>query len=111
MPRPKGATNAEVGGNRDRRDQVGSVEQPDVELVSHVRPGHLAYQFDLEALCCGEAAVGGDYEGGSIGERDEADPEPGLLAAHLNSSAAVITDWATSAILRFSFMAVVRSRA
>ena len=42
---------------------------------------------------------------------DEADPELGVNAAHLRSSAAVITDCATSAILRFSFMAVLRSSA
>ena len=39
--------------------------------------------------------------------RNEADPQLGV--AHLNSSAAMITDWATSAIFLFSFIAVLRS--
>ena len=42
-------------------------------------------------------------------QRNEADAQ--LLAAHLNSSAAVITDCATSAIFLFSFIAVLRSSA
>ena len=58
----------------------------------------------------GKPLVGGDDQGRGVGERDEADPELGVRAAHLKSSAAVITDCATSAILRFSFMAVVRSK-
>ena len=44
-----------------------------------------------------------------VAQRNEADPQ--TLVAHLNSSAAVITDCATSAIFLFSFIAVLRSSA
>ena len=44
-----------------------------------------------------------------VAERNEADAQ--MLVAHLNSSAAVITDCATSAIFLFSFIAVLRSSA
>ncbi len=46
---------------------------------------------------------------GGVRQRNEADAQP--IAAHLNSSAAVITDCATSAIFLFSFIAVLRSSA
>ena len=53
-----------------------------------------------------EALVDRDEQRGRVGERNEADAQ-----FHLNSSAAVITDWATSAIFLFSFIAVLRSSA
>ena len=100
---------AEARGDRDRRDQVRGVEQADVELVAHVRPGHLAHQLDVETFGRGEALVDRDDQRGRVAERDEADAQ--ALVAHLNSSAAVMTDCATSAIFLFSFIAVLRSSA
>ena len=55
-----------------------------------------------------EALVHRDQQRGRVGERNEADAQP---VGHLNSSAAVITDCATSAIFLFSFIAVLRSSA
>ena len=55
-----------------------------------------------------EALVDRDEQRGRVGERDEADAQP---FGHLNSSAAVMTDCATSAIFLFSFIAVLRSSA
>ena len=54
-----------------------------------------------------EALVDRDQQRGRVGERDEPDAQ----LRHLNSSAAVITDCATSAIFLFSFIAVLRSSA
>ena len=59
----------------------------------------------------GEPLVDGDDERGGVRERDEADGQSASLSLHLSSSAAVITACATSAILRFSFIAVLRSSA
>ena len=100
---------AEARGDRHRRDQVRGVEQADVELVAHVRPRHLAHEIDVEAFGRGEALVDRDDQRGRVAKRNEADAQ--ALIAHLNSSAAVITDCAISAIFLFSFMAVLRSRA
>ena len=85
------------------------VEQADVELVAHVRPGDFAHQLDIQAFGCGEALVDCDDQRGRVHERDEADAQP--LVAHLNSSDAVMTDCAISAIFLFSFIAVLRSSA
>ena len=86
---------------------MGGIEQPDVELVAHVRPRDLAHEFDVEAFRRGKALVDRDQQRGGVGERDEPDPQP---VAHLSNSAAVTTDCAISAIFLFSFMAVLRSR-
>ena len=40
----------EARGDRDRRQQMRGVEQADIELVAHIRPRHLPYQLDIEAL-------------------------------------------------------------
>src|SRR5262245_65923867 len=93
----------------DRGEQMGSIEEADIELVAHIRPGDFAHQLKLKAFGSRKALVGCDNEGGRVAERDETDPQSSI--AHLNSSAAVMTDCATSAILRFSFMAVLRSSA
>ena len=66
-------------------------------------------ELDVEAFRGREALVDRDQQCGRVAQRNEPDPQPCL--GHLNSSAAVTTDWATSAILRFSFMAVLRSSA
>ena len=58
----------------------------------------------------GKALVDRDEQRRRVGERDEADAQL-VSCAHLNSSAAVITDCATSAIFLFSFIAVLRSSA
>src|SRR4051812_15572603 len=81
------------------------IEQPDIELVTYVRPRNLADEPDVEAFRGREALVDRDQQCGCVAQRNEPDPQPCL--GHLNSSAAVTTDWATSAILRFSFMAVL----
>jgi len=66
-------------------------------------------ELDVEAFRGGETLVDRDDQRGRIAERDEADAQPVL--AHFNSSAAVTTDCATSAIFFFSFIAVRRSSA
>ena len=104
-------TEAETRRDRDRRDHVRGVEHPDVELVADVCPRHLADQLDVESFSRGESLVDRDDERGRVTERDEADAQALMQVAHLNSSAAVITDCATSAIFLFSFMAVLRSMA
>ena len=91
----------EARRDRDGRDQMCGVEQPDIELVAHVRPRHLAHQLDVEALGRAEPLVDRDQQRGRVRERDESDAQP---VAHLNSSAAVMTDCATSAIFLFSFI-------
>ena len=78
----------EARGDGNGRDHVGGIEQADVELVAHVRPGHLAHQFDVEAFCRGKALVDRDDRGGGVAERNESDAQ--AFVAHLNSSAAVI---------------------
>ena len=65
----------EARRDRDRRDQVRGIEQADIELVAHVRPGDLAHQLDVETLGGGEALVDRDDQRGRVGERNEADPQ------------------------------------
>jgi hypothetical protein len=57
-----------------------------------------------------EAFVDGDQRR-RVGKRDETNPQPPFARDHFNSSVAVTTDWATSAIFLLSFIAVLRSRA
>ena len=102
-------TKTKTRGDGDRRDQMGAVEQPDIELVAYVRPGDFPHQFDVEAFLGREALVDRDQQRGRVGERDEPDAQARI--AHRSSSAAVITDCATSAIFLFSFIAVLRSSA
>ncbi len=96
----------ERGGDGDRRQQMGRVEQADIELVAHVRPGDFAHQIDVEPFGGGEALVDGDDERARIDQWDEADGQPG--AAHLSISAAVMIDCAISTIFFFSRIAVLR---
>ena len=98
---------------------MGGVEYSDVELVAHVRPRHLADEIDVEAFRGGEALVDCDDQRGRVAERNEPDAQAVVsqmlvgetVFAHLNNSAAVITDCATSTIFLFSFIAVLRSMA
>ena len=99
-------TEPEAGSDGDRRQQMGGIEQADIELVAHVRPGDFAHQLDVEALGGGEALVDRDNERARIDQRDETDAQPG--AAHFNISAAVMTDCAISTIFFFSRIAVLR---
>src|SRR5262249_14376264 len=96
----------EVGGDRDRRKQMRSIEQADVELVAHVRPRHFPHQRDVEALGLGKTLVHRDDQGGRVDQRNEADTK-GL--AHFSISDAVMIDWAISLIFFFSRIAVERS--
>src|SRR4051794_14252515 len=91
-----------------RRDQMRGVEQPDIELVAHVRPRDFGHQLDIQTFLRGKALVDRDQQRGRSGKRNESDAQP---LGHLNISAVVMTDCATSAILRFSFIAVLRSSA
>ena len=68
-PRPR----LEAIGNG--RQQVRRIELADIEPVAHIRPGHLAHQFDVEALLGGETLVDGHDQGCRVGQRDEADPQ------------------------------------
>ena len=87
------------------------VEQADVELVAHVRPRHFAHQLDVEAFLGGEALVDRDEQRGRVASGMKPMRNRAPLVAHLNISAAVITDCAISAIFLFSFIAVLRSSA
>ena len=93
----------------DRRQQMRGVEQADIELVADVRPRDLAHQLDRQAFLGGKALVDGDDQRRRVGERDEADAQ--TVLGHFNSSAAVTTDCATSAIFLLSFIAVLRNSA
>src|SRR5262245_532506 len=95
-------TDAETGGDGDGCQQMRGVEQADIELVAHVRPRHLAHELDVEPLRRRKALVDRDDQGRGVGERNEARPQLHVARAHFNSSAAVTTDWATSAIFLFS---------
>jgi hypothetical protein len=91
---------------------MGGVEHADVELVAHVRPRHFADEIDIESFGGGEALVDRHDQRGGVAQRNETDAQAvvrQMIVAHLNSSAAVITDCATSAIFLFSSMAVLRS--
>src|SRR5262245_46414866 len=94
----------------DRRNQMRRIEEPDVELVPHIRPRHFTYEFDIKPFRGCEALVDSNQQRGSVGERDISDPQLGL-GTHFNNSAAVITDWATSAIFLFWLIAVLRRSA
>ena len=74
---------AQARGDRHRRQQMGGIEDADIELVAHVRPGDLAHQLDIEPFGCGEAAVDRHDQGGRVAERDEADAQPLWFAAWL----------------------------
>jgi hypothetical protein len=100
---------AEARCDRDRRQQMRGIEQADIELVAHVRPRHLAHELDIKPLGSGEALIDRNDQRGRVGQRDEPDPQSRLACGHRSSSAAVTTDWATSAIFLFSFIAVLRS--
>jgi len=101
---------AETRRDRHRRKQVRGIEQADIELVAHVRPRHFAHELDIQALGGGVALVDRDDQRRRIGKRDEPDPQSRFACIHRNNSAAVTTDWATSAIFLFSFIAVLRNR-
>ena len=83
------------------------VEQPDVELVAHVRPGDFARQLDVEALDDGEALVDDDKQRRRVHERNKPDPY-GFERGHFRSSAAVMIAAAMSAIFFFSRIAALR---
>src|SRR4029078_9282049 len=101
-------TDSKTRRDRQGRQQMSRIEQTDVELVAHVRPGHFADQFDVEPFGRGETRIAGDQHSWRVHQRNETDPK---LFVHLSSSAAVSTDWAISTIFLFSFMALVRSSA
>jgi hypothetical protein len=102
-------TEAQARCDGDRRDQMRSIEQADIELVADIRPRDFPHQLDVEAFLRREALVHCDKQRRGVRERDESDAQP--LAGHLNISDAMITDCATSAIFFFSFIAVLRSSA
>src|SRR5712691_6761707 len=101
-------TEPEARRDGDRRQQMRGVEQADVELVPDIRPRYVAHEVDMEALRRRKALVGRDDRRRRVDQRNEADAQPGVRAAHLSRSAAVTTDWAMSTIFLFSFMAVRR---
>src|SRR4051812_49980292 len=82
------------------------IEHADVELVAHVRPGHFANELDIEACRGRESLVDRNDQRRGVAKRNE--PDAQAVVAHLKSSAAGITDCATSAIFLFSFMAGFR---
>ena len=84
------------------------VEQPDVELVAHVRPGDFARQLDVEALDDGEALVDDDKQRRRVHERNKSDPYGFERLGHFRSSAAVMMAAAMSAIFFFSRIAALR---
>ena len=97
---------AEARRDRDRRQQMGGVEQPDVELVADIRPRHFPHQCDVEPFRCGKALVDGHDKGRGIDQRDEAYAK---RCGHFSNSDAVRIDCAISPIFFFSRIAVDRS--
>src|SRR5258708_27341435 len=96
----------EAGGDRDRSQKMGSVEQADVELVADVRPRHFPYQGDVEPLRRGKSLVDGDDQRRGVDQRNESYAK---RMGHFSNSDAVRIDWAISPIFFFSRMAVERS--
>ena len=100
------AAEAERGGDGERREHVGAVQPAERELVPQGGPGRLPHEIELEPFRRREAALGSRHEKRRVRQGNVADPQP-----HPRRSAAVTTDRAMSASLRFSFMAVRRRRA
>jgi len=44
---------AKARGDRDRRQQMGGIEQTDIELVANIRPRDFPNQRDVKAFCGG----------------------------------------------------------
>ena len=96
---------AEAGGDRHRRQQMGGVEHADIELVADIGPRHLPHQRHIEPFGGRKALVDGDDQRGGIDQRDETDMQ---RCTHFNSSEAVRIDCAISPIFFFSRIAVER---
>jgi hypothetical protein len=92
-------------GNGNGCQQMRCVEQTDIELVAHIRPGHFPHQSDLQPFGRGKTLVYRNDDRGGIDQRDEADMK---RRGHLRSSEAVKIDWAISPIFFFSRIAVER---
>jgi hypothetical protein len=93
--------------DRNRRQQVGGVEQADVEFVADIRPRHFPHQRDIEPFRLGEPLVDGDDQGCGIDQRNKTYAK---RCGHFSNSEAVRIDWAISPIFFFSRIAVDRSR-
>jgi hypothetical protein len=106
---------AEIAGNRHRRQHVRHIEMADGEPVADIGPGGLPHQRQRNALPSGEADFACRYQQGAVEERHEAGGDLVLgVSGHGSSGepsnpAAVTRLWAMSLILRFWFMAVLRS--
>ncbi len=83
------------------------VEIAEIELVPDIGPRHLPHEIEMQALVLCEAEFGRRDQERGVDERDEADADG---HRHRNSSAAVTTERAISAIFFFSFIAVRRSK-
>ena len=93
------------------------IEMADGDAVADVGPGRLAVQRQVDALARGKAQLAGRDQHGAVEQRHEAGGDL-VLGAHAHSSsagpsrpAAVTRLWAMSPILRFWFIAVLRSSA
>ncbi len=95
----------EARGDRNRRQQVSGIEQPDIELVADVRPRDFSDQGDVEPFVSRKSLVGGDDQRRGIDQRDESDAE---RCGHFRISDAVRIDCAISPIFFFSRIAVER---
>src|SRR5215468_46107 len=84
-----------------------NVVPPSAELFSHIRPGNLADELNIEAFRFGKSKIGRNKQACGVYKRNEAGRDS---FRHRSSSAAVTTDRAISAILLFSFIAVFLSR-
>ena len=101
-------TQAKRRGDRRRRQHLRRVEQSDRKPVAQVGPARLAHEIEGQPLLFSEPLFARDDQQRGVDERQEADSQS---HRHPSNPAAMTTECATSAILRFSFIAVRRSSA
>ena len=101
-------TQTERRGDRSRRQHLRRVEQSDGKPVAQIGPARLAHQVEAQPFPLGESLFARDDQQRGVDQRQKADSQ---LRRHRSSPAAMTTECATSAILRFSFIAVRRSSA
>ncbi len=105
-------TDAQAGGDRQRRQHMGGIEYLGSQLVADIGPGHFAHQLDLQVFAFGEIAFHCGDGDGRVHQRDKAYAQ-GLHrgAFHLNAFSFFRISAAMSLMRRFSFMAALRIRA
>ena len=104
---------AEIAGDRHRRQHMRDLEMPDREPVTDIRPRAFARELERDALVFREALRLRDDEDRAVEQRHEAGGD--FVRAHgappgSRSPAAVMRLSAISASLRFWFIAALRMR-